>query len=58
MPWTWISKACTWIKPKVSVPWHWNSVNDAIVSLPKDVPNNFAETMFYLRDIIKIGSYR
>ena len=54
----WISKVYTWIKPKVSVPWPWNSVNGAIILLPKDVSNNFAKTMFYLRDIIKIVSDR
>ena len=29
------------IKPKVSVPWHCTSVNEAIILLPKDVSNNF-----------------
>ena len=58
LPWTWISKVYTWIKPKVSVPWQWNSVNEAIILLPKDVSSNFAKTMLYLRNIIKIVSDR
>ena len=31
----------TQIEPKLLVPWHWYSVNEAIMSLPKDVSNNF-----------------
>ena len=54
LPWIWISKECTQIKPKVSVLWHSNSVNKAIILLPKDVSNNFTKTMFSLRDIIKL----
>ena len=54
--WMWISKVCTQIKPKVSMPWHWNSVNETIMLLPKDVSNNFTKTIFSLRDIIKIVS--
>ena len=54
LPWIWISKECTQIKPKVSVLWHSNSVNKAIILLPKDVWNNFTKTMFSLRDIIKL----
>ena len=41
-------------KPKVSVLWHWNSVNEAIMLLLKDVSNNYTKAMFSLRDIIKI----
>ena len=52
----WISKVCTQIKPKVSVPRHWNSVNDVIILLPKDISNNFTKTMFSLRDITKNAS--
>ena len=48
-----ISKVYTHIKPNVSVPWHWNSVNEAIILLPKDVSNNFTKAMFFLSDIIK-----
>ena len=47
LPWMWISKVCTWIKPKVSVPWHWNSVNEATMLLPKDVSNfNYIKYVF------------
>ena len=52
----WISKVCTLIKPKVSVPWQWNSVNEASMLLPQDVSNNFAKAMFFWREIIKIVS--
>ena len=52
----WMSRVWTWIKPKVSVPWHWNSVNEAIILQPKDVSNNFAKTMSYVSDAIKIVS--
>ena len=52
----WISKVCTQIKPKVSGLWHWNSLNETIILLPKDVLNNFTKTMFSLWDIIKIVS--
>ena len=44
-------KVCTWTKPKVSVSWHWNSVNKAIMLLPKNVPNNFAKAMFFFQDV-------
>ena len=46
----WISKVCT------QIPWHWNSVNEAIILLPKDVSNNFTKILFSVRDIIKIVS--
>ena len=36
-------KICTRIKPKVSVPWHENLVNEAMASLTKDVSNNFTK---------------
>ena len=52
----WISKVCTQIKPKVSVPWLLNSVNQAIMLLPKDDSNNFSKTLFSLRDIKKVFS--
>ena len=53
----WEFQVYTRIKPvKVSVRWHWNSVNVAIMLLPRDVSNNFTKTMFSLRDIIKIVS--
>ena len=52
----WISKVHTQIKPKVSVPWHWNLVNEAIMLLPKDVSNNFTKNIFLLRGITKIVS--
>ena len=52
----WISKVCTQIKPKVSVPRNWNSVNDVIILLPKDISNNFTKAMFSLRDITKNAS--
>ena len=51
----WISKVCTEIKPKISVPWQWNSVNEAML-LPKYVSENFTKTMFSLRDILNIVS--
>ena len=54
LPWMWISKVCNRIKPKVLVPWHWNSVNEAKSLLPKDVSNNFAT--FLSRDITKMFS--
>ena len=38
----------------MSVSWHWNTVNEAIKSLPKDVLNNFTKTIFSLRDMISI----
>ena len=34
-----------------------NSVNEASMSLPKDVSNNFIKTRFSLRDRIKKFSY-
>ena len=50
------SKFCAWIKPNVSVLWHWNRVNEGSMLLPRHVLNNFAKTMFFLRDIIKTVS--
>ena len=52
----WIWEVCTRIKPKESVPWQWNSVNEASMLLPKDASNNFTKTMFSLRDITKVVS--
>ena len=52
----WILKVCTRIKPKVLVPWHYNSVSEAIILLPKNFSKSFTKTMFSLRDIIKIVS--
>ena len=52
----WISKVCTQIKPKISIPWHWNSVNEASMLLPKYSSKNFTKTVFSLRDIIKTVS--
>ena len=52
----WILKVWNRIKPKVSVPQHSNLVNEASMLLLKGVSNNFAETMFFLRDVIKIIS--
>ena len=37
----WILKNSTRIKQKVSVPWHWNSVNEANMLLPKNISTNF-----------------
>ena len=54
LPWMWFSKVCSQIEPKVSVPWQWNSVNEASILLLKDVSNSFAKTMFLLREITKI----
>ena len=48
-----ISKVCTQIKIKISVFWHWNSINEASMLLPKDVSKHFTKAMFSLRDIIK-----
>ena len=56
LPWMWIWEVCTRIKPKVSVPWQWNSVNEASMLLPKGASNNFTKTMFSLRDITKVVS--
>ena len=44
----------TQIKPKVSVPWHSNSVNEASMLLLKDFSNNFKKKMFFMGYIIKI----
>ena len=52
----WIWEVCTRIKPKESVPWQWNSVNEASMLLPKGASNNFTKTMFSLRDITKVAS--
>ena len=52
----WNSKVCTRAKPEVSMPWHWNLVNEAIMLLPKGVLKKFTKSMFSLRDIIKIVS--
>ena len=49
-------KFSTRIKPKVSAPWHWNSINEASMLLPKDFSNNFAEIILFLRDIKNIFS--
>ena len=49
----WISKVCTQIKPKILMPWHRNSINEASMLLPKYVSKNFEKPMFSLRDIIK-----
>ena len=43
-----VSEVCTQRKPKVSVPWHWNSVNDVIMLIAKDVSSIFTKTMFSL----------
>ena len=43
-----VSEVCTQRKPKVSVSWHWNSVNDVIMLLAKHVSSNFTKTMFSL----------
>ena len=43
-------------KPKISVPWQWNSVNEADMLLPKYVSKNFTKAIFSLRDIMKIVS--
>ena len=48
-----ISNVYTRIEPKVSVLWHWNSVNKASMLLSKDVSNNVTKTMFSIRDVIK-----
>ena len=56
LPWMWIWKVCILIKPNVSVPRHCNSVSASSMLLPKNVSNNFAKTMFFLRDITKIVS--
>ena len=56
LPWVQISKVYIWIEPKVSVPWHWNLVNEASMLLIKDVPNNITKTMLFLIDMVKIIS--
>lgn len=50
------SKVYTGTEPKISIPWHWNSVNETSVLLPKCVLNNFTTMMFSLRDTIKFAS--
>ena len=52
----WISKAFTRTKQKVLLLWFWNSVNEAIMLLPKDVSNNFTKTMLSLSDISEMVS--
>ena len=56
MPWMWNSRVCTRTKPEVSMLWHWNLVNKAIMLLPKGVLKKFTKSMFSLSDIIKIVS--
>ena len=36
MTWMQVSKVCSQIKPKVSVPWHWNSLKEATMLLLKN----------------------
>ena len=52
----WILKVCTQMKPKISVPWHWNSVNEASMLLTKYISKNFTKKFFSLRNITKIVS--
>ena len=56
MGWIWISKVYNRIKPKVSVPWHWNLINEITILLPRDGSNIFTKAMFSFSDIIKIVS--
>ena len=49
--WMWISKAFIRILA-VSVPWHWNSVNETIMLPSKNVSISFTKIMFSLRDVI------
>ena len=51
-----IFKTYTQIEPKIWVPWHWTSVDDSSMSLPKDVSNKFIKTMFSVRDMIANAS--
>ena len=53
----WISIVWIRTKPKVSVPWHSTSVNEASMLLLKDFSNNIPKTKnFFMGDIIKIVS--
>ena len=36
MTWMQVSKVCSQIKPKVSVPWHWSSLKEASMLLSKN----------------------
>ena len=56
MLWMWNLEVFIRIKPKVSVPWYWNSVNEASMFPSQDVSKNFTKIIFSLRDIIKIVS--
>ena len=51
LPWMWILKVCTQIKPKVSVPWHLNSINKGNMLIPEDVSNNFIKTKNCFRSV-------
>ena len=42
-----ISKVCTQIKARKPVPWHWNSVNEASMLLPKGVSKNLQKQCFW-----------
>ena len=48
-----ISKVNTQIEPKVLVHPDWNSEKEASLLLSKYITNNFTNTMFSLRDMIK-----
>ena len=52
----WILKVCTQMKPKISVPWHWNAVNEESMLLTKYISKNFTKKFFSLGNIIKIVS--
>ena len=34
-------------KTENTIPWHWNSINEASMFLPKVVLNNFTKAMFF-----------
>ena len=51
-----IFRTYTQIEPKIWAPWHWTSVDDSSMSLPKDVSNNFIKTMFSVRNMITNAS--
>ena len=47
LPWIKISIICTGIKSKVSVSWHWTSVNDASIMPIPIVSNNLIKIIFW-----------
>ena len=51
-----ILKIYTRIESKIQVPWHWTSVDDSSMSLPKNVSKYFIKTIFSVRYMITNAS--